>query len=479
VDWSNPLGEGAFGAVYLAKDLKTGEAVAVKKIGKKFTDDVSFQREMNALLHVRKSGGHPNIYSLRENFNEGNHYILVFDLVSGGEMFDHLVSQGAYSEADAARLVREVASALAFLHGIDCVHGDLKPENLMLSTKQSSDSVIKLVDFGCAQVTTKDSAFQLAKGGKKGETANTPAYCPPEVLDKKGAKSTIDPSFDMWSLGTILYIMLTGMHPFDLEGNASDEEIKQAIVKGKSPPLKDSPITAHLSPDAINVIQKLLTWNPKKRMTAIQMLEHPWVRGETARRDKIADSDKKLSMYRIFKSRLEAQVFEDIVNWSDSKDDGVAKRTSLIERSFQSFDPQHKGYITAKDLKKLTEKHDGSVSIEIQEDVTPLSLSGFSDLLSDHMKNKFFPKGHVIYREGDKGNHIYFINSGTVEVSTKDGSNTKRSQGDFFGEGALLSREKIRSGTIKCVTPVHVIQIDKTYFDKYLSVRFELCALVV
>lgn len=120
---------------------------------------------------------------------------------------------GAYSEADAARLVREVASALAFLHGLDTVHADLKPENLMLSTEHASDCVIKLVDFGCAQVTAPDSAFQLAKGSK-GETANTPAYCPPEVLDKRLAKSTLDPSMDMWALGTILYIMLTGMHPF-------------------------------------------------------------------------------------------------------------------------------------------------------------------------------------------------------------------------------------------------------------------------
>lgn len=325
-------------------------------------------------------------------------------------------------------------------------------------------------------MTAADSAFKLAKSGKsKGETANTPAYCPPEVLDKRRAKATIDPGFDMWSMGVILYIMLTGMHPFDLYGNSSDDEIAREIVKGNAPPLRDSPITAHLSPDAIDVIEKLLTWNPKKRMTASQMLEHPWVRGETARRDKIADSDKKLSLYRVFKSRLEAQVFEDIVNWSYEKD-GPAKRTSLIERSFQKFDPDSKGYITTKDLKHLTRKDDGdSVPMEISEDATPLSLSGFSDLLSEHLKNKFYPKGHVLFREGDRGNHMYFINSGTVEVTTKDGLRVNLSQGDFFGEGALLSKKNIRSGTVKCVTPAHLIEIDKTYFDKYLSVSCHVC----
>ena len=85
---------------------------------------------MDAFLHIRKSGGHPNICGLRENFDEGDYYYLILDLVQGGEMFDHLIKDGAYSEADAARLVTEVGSALSFLHGIGLVHSDLKPENL-------------------------------------------------------------------------------------------------------------------------------------------------------------------------------------------------------------------------------------------------------------------------------------------------------------------------------------------------------------
>lgn len=129
VEWSEPIGEGSFGAVYQAQDKKTGEHVAVKKISKRATDNESFQREMDALLHIRKHGGHPNICGLRANYDQGDYYYLVLDLVSGGEMFDHLCNHGAYSEADAARMIREVASALAFLHGLSTVHGDLKPEN--------------------------------------------------------------------------------------------------------------------------------------------------------------------------------------------------------------------------------------------------------------------------------------------------------------------------------------------------------------
>ena len=120
-----PLGEGAFGSVHIARHRATQELVAIKKIPKQFTSDSNFQHEMEALLHIRQHGKHPNICGLRENFEEGPFYYLVLDLVSGGEMFDHLCQQGPYSEADAARLVREVASALAFCHGIGLVHGDL------------------------------------------------------------------------------------------------------------------------------------------------------------------------------------------------------------------------------------------------------------------------------------------------------------------------------------------------------------------
>jgi predicted Ser/Thr protein kinase len=129
VQWNRPLGEGGFGAVYLATNKKTGEMVAVKKISKQYTNDTSFQQEMNAFHQIRRNGNHPNICGLRENFDEGKYFYLVMDLISGGEVFDRLIEAGAYSEADAARLVREVGSALAFLHGIGLVHGDLVSVN--------------------------------------------------------------------------------------------------------------------------------------------------------------------------------------------------------------------------------------------------------------------------------------------------------------------------------------------------------------
>jgi len=456
VKWTRPLGEGSFGTVYNATDRKTGEEVAVKKIPKKFTDDVGFQREMDALLHVRDAGGHPNICALRENFEEGRHYFLALDLISGGEMFDHLVKMGAYSEADASRLIREIASALAFLHGIGVVHGDMKPENVMLSTNNASDSVVKIVDFGCAQVEEMACT----------PVGITPAYSPPEVLDKNTEiNSTMHPTQDMWALGIILYVMLTGLHPFDLNGSATDEAIEEMVLAGKKPPLRNSPITAHLSESAIELIEKLMEYDPEKRITAPGMLEHPWVRGETATKQKIEGSDKRLSLYRVFQTRLEAQVFRDIISWSDKNDGGVKQRTSLIERSFRNMDLSNKGFVSGKDIRRYSRVGDKEYTGVDEK----LSLAGFSDLLSENMKNRYFPKGHVMYRESDIGNHMYFINSGTVEVTCKGGTKSRRSNGDFFGEGALLHPRKIRSATIQCVTPIHAIEISREYFEKYMS----------
>ena len=115
-------------AVYMCTDRITGEKHALKTMPKKYTNNESFQREIVALLRVRECGSsHPNICELKENFDENDNYYLVLDMISGGEMFDHLAQNGPYAESDAAHLVRETASALAFIHGVGLVHGDLKP----------------------------------------------------------------------------------------------------------------------------------------------------------------------------------------------------------------------------------------------------------------------------------------------------------------------------------------------------------------
>lgn len=478
VNWDTPLGEGGFGAVYEGIEKITQEQVAVKKISKDFTNNEGFHREMQAFLQIRSNGGHPNICGLHDYFEsiESGDYFLALDLISGGEMFDHLMNNGAYSEADAARFIQEIARALDFLHGIGIVHGDLKPENLMLSTEQTSDAVVKVIDFGTAQVLDDSGHPMVALGGGR-----TEAYCPPEVLKqlrparlfgpgrhRRGAMR-VDPSMDMWALGIILYVMLVGAHPYDLYGTSTDQEIIQKVVGGEKPPLDDDfEHTSHLSKASKEVIRKLLTYHSEDRITAHELLKEPWVQGITASTEKMDEIDQKLKGFRKIKTKLEVKVFEDMFNWSteDGQLADASSKMSLIERSFRNLDTEHKGFITAKDMEG--NKDIGTSNNGEDSDEESLSLSGFASLLSDSMQNEYYMKGDVIYREGDKGHDMLFINSGVVEVTSKAGFKTTLKQGDFVGEGSLIS-DKPRSGTVKCKTPVHAIKITKEYFDKYLS----------
>lgn len=318
--------------------------------------------------------------------------------------------------------------------------------------------------------------------GKKGLGAAgfTPAYSSPEAFERRDQPCL--PPVDMWALGVIVYIMLTGIHPFDIRGNATDEEI-EADIRNVDLPLPLGPdygFAKHLSPSAQDLIERLMHRDPKQRLSAYEMLHHPWVTGETASTDVMAGSDRRLNKFRRLKTKLQTQFFTDAVEWADEAIvEETRRRTSLIERSFKAFDGSDLA------IKKLMEET-STPAAAVSELASPADLHGhddlgdptasesmtmsdYSDLLSENMKQKYFPKGHFVYHEGEKGDHMYFINSGTVEVITSDGIKNNRHAGDFFGEGALLHPLGSRSSTIKCKTPVHVIEINREYFEKYMA----------
>lgn len=359
-----------------------------------------------------------------------------------------------------------MTSALAFMHGIGLVHCDLKPENLMLSSKNDSAS-IKLVDFGCTEHLPgfEEYAGSLDLDGLVEKSPDNPkmsggtvAYSPPESFD---GSTPVDAPLDMWALGIILHIMLTGFHPFDPSGDADDDVLQSRIATMKRPPL-DTPDTEHLSSSAMDLLYSLLEPDPAKRLKAHEMLAHSWVRGHTAKADVIEGSDEKLSKYRRFRSKIETQVFQELMNLADKNNSTNKNGESLVEKAFKSLDKEGKGFIDMKDISK---EDDGDDS---KSEHTPLNLSSFADLLGENMQNKYFPAGHVVFQEGDKGEHMYFLNSGTCEVSTKNGFHHILKHGDTFGEGGLISEKGKRSATIRTLTPVNAIQIDRECFQKYL-----------
>jgi serine/threonine protein kinase len=495
VDWDIVLGEGAYGYVHPARLAVTGEKVALKKISRRYTDSSAFMNEIDALLRIYDNGGHPNISGLRDSYEDQKYYYLILDLVTGGEMFEHLINFGAYSEADAARLMHEIASALAFLHGVGVVHADLKPENLLLSTKNRLDGTIKIIDFGCAVVDdVEDSQDAYASKKKKSLLKNasstgTTAYWPPERFNME---STANSGTDMWAIGVILYIMLTGVHPFDVEGVSTDEDIKARIKADPLPPLTDD-LVGHLSESAIDLISKLMEKDPKKRLTAYDMLQHPWVRGESASKEKMQDSDKKLSTFKDLRYKLEASMFAVLVSqgYSDARlsEAKVSKKKSeredssahIMKRAFDVFDAEGKGFVTSGDLGRVASERTGSVvSSSDTEDflvtrgdgsssAANLSLSQFNKIFSG-LHQKHFPRGHYIFHAGDPGEAMYFLSSGKVEIQTRKGQlvSLLRS-GDFFGEGSLLEKGSIRYTSAKCATPVDVYKIKREDFDRYMG----------
>jgi len=492
VDWDTVIGEGAYGSVHPARLALTGEKVALKKISKRYTNSTSFKTETDALLRIYDNGGHPNISGLRDMYEDGNHFYLILDLVSGGEMFEHLINYGAYSEADAARLMYEVASALAFLHGVGVVHADLKPENLLLDSKKRIDGVIKMIDFGCSIVTDEEGGGPI--NAPSANSNGTTAYWPPERFQKG---CIANKGMDMWAVGVILYIMLTGVHPFDLAGTASDEEIEVLIQKDPYPPLGVG-YTDHLSPSGVDLIKRLMEPDPDKRITAYEMINHSWVRGETASSEKIQDSDKRLSRFKALRDQLDAGIFAVLVHQghrdvtlseahpvrrTDSgKNRENDESTNIMKKAFDIFDQEGKGFVTSDDLGRVVSERIGHKMLpretraylatrqgdDKQGDDTSdmLSLSTFQGLFAG-IHHKHFPRGHVIFRTGDTGDAMYFLNSGKVQVQTRKGQLVAELRsGDFFGEGSLLSLGSKRFTTARCATPVDVIEIKREDFER-------------
>ncbi|TMW63812.1 hypothetical protein Poli38472_002753 [Pythium oligandrum] len=268
------LGKGSYAVVLRATHRATGEVVAVKRMEK--TENLPpfyWQPEVTLLRQCK----HENIIGLRNVFQSATHVFIVMELAAGGELFEALISEGAYSEWDAKRFVRDVLEALRFLHGQNIVHRDIKPENLLLTSKNTKEAHIKLADFGTAMVISDKSIFRSEH--------LTWAYCAPEVLrdmqksidpaDEPGATtSAFNPKSDVWSVGIVLYVLLSAIHPFDPDGRHTKDQMVQKILQGEF--AMSDKLWDDISSEAKAFIHQLLTADPKQRPNAADALQHEW-----------------------------------------------------------------------------------------------------------------------------------------------------------------------------------------------------------
>eukprot|EP00977_Amphora_coffeiformis_P029022 scaffold38303_cov168-Amphora_coffeaeformis.AAC.1 len=215
-------------------------------------------------------------------------YYLSMELVAGGELLERLIEDGPYSEAQAAVFVRQFAEALRFCHDTaGWLHGDLKLENLLLSSADYREAQLKVVDFGCAMPVDRPEQDDENNNGEDQddqEFAGTPFYWPPELF-RRPARYT--PAADLWAAGIIVYILVTGSHPFDKDCNATDDQVRgRVLAVAQDPELFDRFVwderVDRLSNSCRELLKALLHPDPAQRMTSGDFLRHPWVQGLTA-----------------------------------------------------------------------------------------------------------------------------------------------------------------------------------------------------
>ncbi|XP_045556750.1 calcium/calmodulin-dependent protein kinase type II subunit gamma isoform X2 [Salmo salar] len=253
------LGKGAFSVVRRCVKKSNGQEFAAKIINTKklsARDHQKLEREARICRLLK----HPNIVRLHESISEEGFHYLVFDLVTGGELFEDIVAREYYSEADASQCINQILESVHHMHQHDIVHRDLKPENLLLASKLKG-AAVKLADFGLAIDVQGDEQAWFGFAG-------TPGYLSPEVLRKDPYGKPVD----IWACGVVLYILLVGYPPFwDEDQHKLYQQIKAGAYDFPSPEWDT------VTPEAKNLINQMLTINPAKRITADQALKHPWI----------------------------------------------------------------------------------------------------------------------------------------------------------------------------------------------------------
>ncbi|XP_008058800.1 serine/threonine-protein kinase DCLK3 [Carlito syrichta] len=268
------IGDGNFAVVKECRHRETRQAYAMKIIDKsrlKGKEDM-----VDSEILIIQSLSHPNIVKLHEVYETETEIYLILEYVQGGDLFDAIIESVKFPEPDAALMIMDLCKALVHMHDKSIVHRDLKPENLLVQRNEDKSTTLKLADFGLAKLVVRP-IFTVC---------GTPTYVAPEILSEKGYGLEVD----MWAAGVILYILLCGFPPFRSPDRDQDE-LFNIIQLGHFeflPPYWDN-----ISDAAKDLVSRLLVVDPKKRYTAHQVLQHPWI--ETAGKTSMVNLQKDVS----------------------------------------------------------------------------------------------------------------------------------------------------------------------------------------
>ena len=264
------LGNGAFGEVWLAhhKDLDRDFAM---KIIKKRKNKSSEEKEILNEIEILKKLDHPKILKIVDFYSTQKKYYIITEYCPEGELFNEIIKVGKFDEGQAAFIINQLLKAITYCHKMNIIHRDIKPENIMITNREKNGCLqVKLIDFGTAKI--------FEKGHQEKKYVGSSYYMAPEILKRK-----YDEKCDLWSIGVIMYILLAGRPPFD--GNDDDEileNVKTGVYDKTGYPF---PL---LSAHSKDLLFKLLEYDPKKRLNAVQALEHPWFKtAEFKKKDKV------------------------------------------------------------------------------------------------------------------------------------------------------------------------------------------------
>lgn len=319
---SKRLGEGAFATVYKVIHKTTGGLFAMKEINLRKIKSSNTKDMLMREIKLMKLLDHPNIIKIVEVFRQSNMLYLVMECCEGGELFDDLYAQPElkYTEEDANKLIRKMVGALAYMHANGLVHRDLKLENFIFTDK-SAEKQIKLIDFGFSRAYLEGDTMSAFCG--------TSYYIAPEVLAGRYTAAS-----DLWSLGVIAFMMLTGQCPF---GGKTDSEIMDNVRHAAKNPTKTNKklqkILVHegMSRECTDFVMGLLKTDIPARLTCPQALEHPWITGRsmTGRRTTLPErvaSESETSHRR--------DTMALVANVKAFRDQSRLKRTALLAISF-------------------------------------------------------------------------------------------------------------------------------------------------
>ena len=317
------LKSGSFATVCRGTHRSTGRKVAIKCVLRKDlppADDAAIYDEVAILSSLN----HPHIVPLIDFFDEKDCYFIVMELMSGGDLFDRIGKKKTYSEADARDLVVKMLKAVAYCHTRKIAHCDMKPKNLLLMS-DDNDSYIKLADFGFAARVHEPCSLTKQCG--------TPFFVSPEILMRKG----YDQQSDMWSVGCIVYLLLSGNLPFM---GRSQKELFRKIVAGKYD--FDDEEWGNVSEQAKDLVSKLLVLDPNKRITAAEAVRHEWLK---ASKDRLSNIMLQGTSQRLktFNARMKLRSAMIAIDWVSS----LRRMTSYSQRNLNGGVPGPAGVPSA------------------------------------------------------------------------------------------------------------------------------------